>query len=362
MLGTKRQYFRYARVETSHLQMQTPYFQHFPSLNLDAFYLSTVKKRVSAQTLYKYSPTFAFLLGPLNLFPDWLGLSLWNLINALVLFLSIYFMPGQEKRKHLFILLAIGIEAMTSFQSQQSNAMMAGLMIGAYVLMERNKLFWAAGLLMFSVYIKLFGLVGFALFLFYPNKLKAAYSTLIWGLVLFAIPLISVDYTSLITQYKNWGVMLTNDHSASLGFSVMGWLHSWFHLNINKNIVLLAGVIIYMIPVFMWKKWKYKKFRLLMLTSTLIWVVIFNHKAESPTFVIAMAGAAIWFFNSAKSKFDITLFVLAFVFTTLAPTDIFPSYIRTQIFVPYGVKAVPMIIIWGKIIYELIWDSKNTHP
>jgi len=57
VLGTKRQYFRYARVETSHLQKQTPYFQHFPSLNLDAFYLSTRKTRVSAQT-------YRFLLPP----------------------------------------------------------------------------------------------------------------------------------------------------------------------------------------------------------------------------------------------------------------------------------------------------------
>ena len=303
--------------------------------------------------LFKYSPTFAYFFGPLAALPDWAGLGFWNLINALSLFLAIYFMPVSNKKKQLFILLALGIEALTSFQSQQSNALMAGLMIGAFVLMEREKLFWAAGLLMFSVYIKLFGLVGFALFLFYPDKLKAAYSTLIWGVVFFAAPLISIEYTSLIEQYKNWGVMLANDHSTSLGFSVMGWLHSWFHLNINKNIMLLFGVMIYLIPVFMWKKWKYKKFRLLMLASTLIWVVIFNHKAESPTFVIAMAGATIWFFYSAKTKFDVTLFVLAFVFTSLSPTDIFPSYVRTQIFVPYVVKSVPMIIIWGKIIYEL---------
>ena len=230
---------------------------------------------------------------------------------------------------------------------------MAGLMIGAFVLMERKKLFWAAGLLMFSFYIKLFGLVGFVLFLFYPDKFKTAYSTLFWGVVFFAAPLISIQYTSLIEQYKNWGILLANDHSTSFGFSVIGWLHSWFHLNINKNLVLLAGIFIYLIPIVRYKNWGNEKYRLLMLASTLIWVVIFNHKAESPTFVIAMAGVAIWFFNSAKTKFDVTLFVLAFVFTSLSPTDIFPSYVRTQVFVPYVVKSVPMIIIWGKIIYEL---------
>ena len=139
--------------------------------------------------------------------------------------------------------------------------------------------------------------------------------------LLFALPLISIDYSNLTEQYKNWGVMLANDHDSSLGFSVMGWLHTWFHLNTNKNLVLLAGIIIYLIPLVRYKNWGNEKYRLLMLASTLIWVVIFNHKAESPTFVI--------------------------------PTDIFPSYVRTQIFVPYVIKSIPMIIIWGKIIYEL---------
>lgn len=303
--------------------------------------------------LYKYSPTFAIFFAPLSLMPDWLGLSLWNIINVFALVFAIYFLPGDDKKRQLWILLALVIEVLTSIQNQQSNGLMAGLMIGAFALMERDKLFWAAGLLMFSVYVKLFGLVGFALFLFYPNKIKAAYSTLIWGVILFALPLINVDFHSLIVQYKNWGVMLANDHDGSLGFSVLGWLSSWFHLNINKNLILLIGVVLYLIPVIKFKKWEEQKFRLLMLSSTLIWVVIFNHKAESPTFVIAMAGALIWFFNSPKTKFNTTLFILAMVFTSLSPTDIFPAFIRNEIFIPYCIKVVPMILIWGKIIYEL---------
>jgi len=326
----------------SHLEANTNLYKKYPEEVWD---------------LYKYSPTFAIFFAPLSLMPDWLGLSLWNIINVLALVFAIYFLPGDDKKRHLWILLALGIEVLTSLQNQQSNALMAGLMIGAFILMERDKLFWAAGLLMFSVFIKLFGLVGFALFLFYPNKIKAAYSTLIWGMILFALPLITIDFHSLIAQYKNWGVMLANDHDGSLGFSVLGWLNSWFHININKNIVLLVGVVIYLIPFIKIKKWRDYNFRLMMLASTLIWVVIFNHKAESATFVIAMAGALIWFFNSPKTKLNIALFVLAMVFTSLSPTDIFPAFIRNEIFIPYSIKAVPMILIWGKIIYELLVEK-----
>jgi len=45
MLVRKRQFLRYACVETSYLQKQTHYFQHFTSLELDDFSQSTQKKQ-----------------------------------------------------------------------------------------------------------------------------------------------------------------------------------------------------------------------------------------------------------------------------------------------------------------------------
>ncbi|OIP02283.1 MAG: hypothetical protein AUJ98_01795 [Bacteroidetes bacterium CG2_30_33_31] len=304
--------------------------------------------------LYKYSPSFAVFFAPMAVLPDWLGLSLWNLINSLTLLFAIYFLPNIEFRKKLFILLAILIETLTSLQSQQSNALIAGLIILSYGFIERKNLFIATALLTFSVYIKLFGIVGFAFFLFYPQKWKAALYGVFWFIIIFALPLLIIDFHSLINQYNNWGNMLALDHDTSLGLSVMSWLSTWFKVNISKNIVLFAGAIIYLMPFVRIKQWQYQKFRLMILASTLIWVVIFNHKAESPTFVIAMVGAAIWFFNSCKSKLNNVIFIIALLFTSLSPTDIFPVYIRTEIFVPYVVKSFPMILIYGILIFELL--------
>ncbi|MDR1417127.1 MAG: hypothetical protein LBJ57_06895, partial [Prevotellaceae bacterium] len=42
--------------------------------------------------------------------------------------------------------------------------------------------------------------------------------------------------------------------------------------------------------------------------KALIRMVIFNHKAESPTFVIAIAGVTLWFVHSKKSTLNIMLF------------------------------------------------------
>jgi len=85
----------------------------------------------------------------------------------------------------------------------------------------------------------------------------------------------------------------------------------------------------------------------------LIWIVIFNHKAESPTYIIALSGVAIWYFSKEKNVVNLALLFLAFFLTSLAVTDIFPKVLREKIIIPYMVKAVPCIIIWLKITYDL---------
>ena len=72
----------------------------------------------------------------------------------------------------------------------------------------------------------------------------------------------------------------------------MGWIHSWFGVDVNKWVVVALGALVFQFPLARMEMYKPYTFRLLTLSSVLIWVVIFNHKAESPTFIIAMTGAA----------------------------------------------------------------------
>ena len=95
-------------------------------------------------------------------------------------------------------------------------------------------------------------------------------------------------------------------------------------------------------------------FRYLLICSILLWIVIFNHKAESPTFIIAMTGVALWFVKSKKSSLNIILFVSAVLLTSLSPTDLFPKYLKEEFVVPYTLKAFPCILIWLKITYDMI--------
>ncbi len=307
--------------------------------------------------LFKYSPAFALFFGGLAVLPDWLGLTLWNVLNAVVLMWALYLVFPKDKKSTAILLLLVLIEALTSFQTHQSNGLMAGLIILGWRAMERQNLIAATGFLMATVFIKIFGIVAFILFLFYPNKLKSFLYSLMWFLFFFFIPLSATHPATLWMQYENWGIMLANDHSISYGISVMGWLNSWFGLSQGKNLVLLFGTVILLVPLLRFSEWKNLKYRLLYLSSLLIWMVIFNHKAESPTFVIAMAGAALWFLLSKKTTFDIVLIVLALIFTSLSPTDIFPKMVRSGFFVPFAIKVIPMILIWIKINWELIFAN-----
>jgi hypothetical protein len=304
--------------------------------------------------LYKYTPTFSVFFGFFKQLPDWAGLTLWNLLNALILILAIYYIPNLSLREKGFVLLITAIELMISLQNAQSNGLMAGLLVLSFGLLENNKYLLASLLIVFSVYIKLFGIVGFVLFLFYPKKWKLILYSFLWSILLFVIPLIYVNFDQYISLLQSYLHLLTNDHTSSYGYSVMGWLYTWFGLEINKNIVVLTGIIVFLIPLAKFREYQHYLFRYLTLTSILIWVVIFNHKAESPTFIIAITGVSLWYIKSQKNTLNIVIFVLAIILTSLSATDLFPSILRNELVIPYRLKAFPCILIWLKIIYDMI--------
>lgn len=302
--------------------------------------------------LYKYSPAFALCFGLLAKLPDGVGLLLWNLANALCLFAGIRSLPRLSDTRKSWILLFCVLEMLVSLQNGQSNGLMAGLLILAFSLAERSKYFLSTLCVVASFYIKIYGALAFILYLFYPGKLRLIGWTLFW-MVLFAIlPLAVVGPHQLEFLYKSWLNLLQNDRSASVGLSVMGILETWFHWNTVKNIVTVTGGVLLLLPLIHIRRYKDYSFRLLYLASVLIWLVIFNHKAESPTFIIAMSGIGIWYFSQSKDRLNQVLLILAFLLISMSISDLVPSAIRNGIVRPYGVKAVMAIVIWCKIVYE----------
>lgn len=310
------------------------------------------------QDLYKYSPTFALFFGAFAWFPDWLGLPLWNLLNAAVFLLAVYLLPGLDAKKKNLILVLSMVEAMTSLQNSQSNLLVAGLLILGFALFEKNRYFLATLCLVATFYIKIFGIAALVLLIFYPEKRKSILYALFWFFILWIVPAVVTGIIPLLRIYSEYGTLLKNDQSASVGYSVMGWLKTWFAMDTPKTILSLAGLAVVLLPLTRLKNFSELSNRYLFFSALLVWMVIFNHKAESPTFIIATSGVFLWFFSRDRSAVNLILLCLVVVFTTLAPTDLFPLSVRANLFEPYVVKVVPCIFVWIAMVVELCRAKK----
>jgi hypothetical protein len=308
---------------------------------------------------FKYSPTFALLMGSIAWMPDILGLSIWNILNAITVFFAIRMLPFKVKTQMLLLWL-VALELLTCLQNNQSNGLMCGLVIAAYGSMQKGKPMWATLWLALSVYIKVYGAIGFCLFLFYPNdRLKFVLYSAFWMISLWALPLLVTPFSTLIWQYQNWLELMKADAVAATGLSVAGWLHTWFGMNDVKSAVSIGGLLLFLVQFLRFDLYRNEAYKILMLASMLIWVVIFNHKAESPTFVIAIAGAGIWYYARPRATWRTVAIVVAFIFTSVSTTDIFPPFVRTGFIYPYTIKAVPCIFAWFIVFAEIMLMKKG---
>ena len=98
--------------------------------------------------------------------------------------------------------------------------------------------------------------------------------------------------------------------------------------------------------------------RLLLLAYVLVWVIVFNHAAESSTHIISVLGVALWYLVAPKNRVNLFLLIFVFLLTCLSPTDIFPKTIRTQFVEPYALKALPIVLVWLRIHID-IWLIMN---
>lgn len=88
------------------------------------------------------------------------------------------------------------------------------------------------------------------------------------------------------------------------------------------------------------------EFRALGLAALMVWMVIFNHKAESPTFVIAVTPALWWLLRNRVELVLQIMLVALILLSVLSPTDVFPTVLRKEWVEPYHLKALPAVLVW----------------
>lgn len=310
-----------------------------------------------------YGPVFAFVIAPFALLPDSAGVILWVMFTSWILLKAIQLLPIKQEQ-YLLVVLLCAHELMTSAANVQSNPLIAALIILSYVFIKREQDFWAALMIALGIFIKLYGVVGLAFFFFSNHKIKLIASMFFWSAVLFVLPMAISSPAFIVQTYKDWYADLLyknadNINSIRANVSVMGMIHKMGGTQISNLAVLLPGMLLFALSYVRYKYFKHVNYQLLIVASTLIFPVIFSTGSESPTYIIAFMGVAIWYINAEKpvSKLDTGLMIFALILTSLSPSDIFPRYLKVNYVDPYALKALPVFLIWLKILYET-WDRR----
>ncbi len=317
-----------------------------------------------------YGPFFSLIIAPFALMPTLLGCFIWCLINAWVLFYAIGHLPISERNKHIILLIGM-IEMMTATHSVQFNTMLTGWILLSFVFTERKQEVLATLFIVAGFYVKIYGIVGVAFFFFSDNKLRFFLSFIGWSILFFCLPMFLSSPSFVIQSYQDWAHSLVEKNATNIiietvgmqDISLMGMVRRIFQIGHLPNYWFTApAAILYFLPFLRKDQFGYLNFRLSYLALALIGVVIFSSSAESPTYIIAVIGLAIWYViqQQPRSFFPILLLIISFLLTILSPTDLVPRNIR-ELIVHYSLKALPCSIIWVVIVYQLLRNNfRNT--
>ena len=310
--------------------------------------------------LFLYHPSFCIFFAPFSVLPESVAIVLWLIFCALVLFYAIKLLPIEAGQK-VFFWWYILIELVTSLHSQQTNPVIAALGLFTFVFLEKGKVKWAALFPVLAFCIKGYGLIFAALFLFYPKKGQYIAYSLLWVVILGLLPLPVTGIDHFVQVYKDWLDVLIQDHRVNYGFSVMGLIKVWFPSFSPGDVtkVQLGGLLLFALTwsrALIAKTFSDQSGRMLLLAYASLWVILFNHAAESPTYVIAIAGVALYYIVHRNNfqPWARILIIFVFLFCILAPTDVYPPSLRKGFFEPYLIKVLPCLVVWFLLQIELL--------
>jgi len=175
-------------------------------------------------------------------------------------------------------------------------------------------------------------------------------------------PMLITSPGYIVSNYHDWYFDLLQKNKYNIGpslqdISLMGLIRNIFgYHQLSNAAVILPGLLLFVTWYIRTKYYKILQYQLLLLASTLIFVIIFSSSSESPTYIIAVCGVAIWFMNLGRpaTTLEISLLVFTLILTVFSPSDLFPRSIRVNYVIPYKLKGLPCVLVWFKIIYETL--------
>lgn len=308
-----------------------------------------------------YGPIFSLVIAPFAVVPDAIGLLFWLVVLALGMYYAVRRLPLEEGRQ-IFLYWFCAHELLTALQMQQFNIAIAAIIIGSFAAIEKGREVTAAFLIVLGTFVKLYGVVGLAFFFFVKRKPRFILALIGWSVVCFVAPMLISSPEYVVGQYVEWYERLAakngeNTFSLMQNISLLGMIRKASgSASYSDLLVILPGLALFGLPYLRFGQYRHLAFRYAILSSVLLFVVLFSTGSESSTYIIPFAGIALWYTTSPwkRSGWDVALLVFAFVLSSLSPSDLFPRSLREAYVLPYALKALPPTLIWLRLSYELL--------
>jgi hypothetical protein len=318
--------------------------------------------------LNHYGPFFSMVIAPFALLPDLIGASLWLIVLGILLFYAIKELPLKNYQHQIIYWLSLNSLIIAHTNVQFSTAIAATIIL-SYSMVKKEKDEWAAFMILFGTFVKLYSIVGLAFFFFSKHKPKFVIWCIIWSAVFFVLPMAISSPDFILSQYKEWFHALVlknigNNESVHQNISVMGMIKkSTGFFNWSDIPIILSGLALLAVSFFQVKKWKTESFQLLTLCSVMNFVVLFNTATEANTYIIAIVGVAIWVViqPTPLSRLNWFLIIFAIVLSSFGPSDLFPKSFYRNFIRPNALLALPCTLVWLKITYEMIFGKMNKY-
>lgn len=328
-----------------HVVDQLPLFASYPSEYFDVNH---------------YGPVFSLVIAPFAVMPTWMGMLFWLVILTLCLYLSVRYNLFTSFQQ-LFIYWFCIHELLNGVQMQQFNIAITAIILSSYYLISKEKDFWAAFLIMLGTFVKFYGIMGLAFFFFSRHKGKFIASLAFWAVVMFVAPMVLASPDYIISQYGDWYTSILEKNDANLfalgqNISLLGIVRKGTGCATYSDLwLIIPGLIAFALPYLRLKQYANEAFRQTLLASVLMFTVLFSTGSENSSYIIAVVGVAIWFTAAPwkRSKWDIALMVYVFIFCTMAHSDLVPRFLRESYIKPYALKALPVVLVWLKLCYEI---------
>lgn len=321
------------------LIQQTSFYLGYPNYHFDANH---------------YGPIFSVFFMPFVIFPNAIGLFLWNIFNVVILFKAIDTIPIPNKLPLFFIALPCIASATLSLQF---NPATCAFIIFSYTLLNKNKGLWSTFFIALGMFIKLYGIVGLAFFFFVKDKKRFVIYLIGWSVLFFVLPMLFSSPSFILQSYQEWSVSLIHKNASNievnnLDISIMGFFRSIYtHHQIPNLFFLIAGMVLFALPYLNFKAYQKQHFQLFILGMTLMFPVLFSTGSEDCTYIIAVPAVGIWYALTEKKRWKNWFLGITIVLSCNFPLLLFPDLSSTYP-VLLTIMSVPFFIVWLLLIYE----------